>query len=112
MSATPKTPPRFVPTLTEVVQLPTQAVVDQPAVVLPSEPASGLVEEQIIRRVLQRLDVSLERRLREAVAAVVIEQTRSLGAQLREEIESALRQSVAEAVAEELAAHNAAQFAS
>ncbi len=92
--------------------MPAQAVVPQPDAVLPTEPAAASVEEDIIGRVLQRLDVSLEPRLREAVAAVVIEQTRSLEARLREQVESALRQCVAEAVAEELAVHHAAQVAS
>ncbi|MDO8280297.1 MAG: hypothetical protein Q8K31_03090 [Burkholderiaceae bacterium] len=103
-----KPPPRFVPTLTEVVPAPPAASVPtaqgQPAspplvhAVLP-----GPLQEQIIHRVMQRVDVSLERRLREAIATVVLEQTRLLGPLLKEEIELVVRQSVSEAVAAELA---------
>ena len=96
MSGAPRTPPRFVPTLTEVVlgrEAPSAALVAQAAT----------FQEQIIHRVMQRVDLSLERRLRESVATLVLEQTRSLGPLLREEIEAVVRRSVSEAVAEELA---------
>ncbi|WP_345799242.1 hypothetical protein [Ramlibacter sp. H39-3-26] len=63
------------------------------------------MEEEIVHRVIQRVDVALEYRLREAIAHVVAEQTRSIGPRLREEIESVVRQAVYEAVAEELAAN-------
>ncbi len=92
----PRTPPRFVPTLTEVVQTPQ-------TVAAPGPDLMAQIEEQIIHRVMQRVDLSLERRLREAVATLVLEQTRSLGPLLREEIESVVRQSVSEAVSQELA---------
>ena len=52
---------------------------------------------------MQRVDVSLDHRLREAIAVVVQEQTRSVVPRLREEIEAVVRQSVYEAVADELA---------
>jgi len=86
-----RTPPRYVPTLTEVVKA-------SPAV---SFATAGLSEEQLIHRVMQRVDLSLERRLREAVAAAVLEQTRSLGPLLRDEIESVVRETVAQAFADE-----------
>ncbi|MES2976415.1 MAG: hypothetical protein V4757_22545 [Pseudomonadota bacterium] len=103
MSGTPRTPPRFVPTLTEVVQSRQAA---QPA----QAEAVGNLEEQIIHRVMQRVDLSLERRLRESVATLVLEQTRSLGPLLREEIESVVRRSVSEAVAEELAQRSQGRY--
>jgi hypothetical protein len=68
----------------------------------PSAPAAGLSQEQLIQRVMQRVDLTLERRLREAIAATVIEQTRSIGPLLREEIEAVVRQAVSQAFAEEL----------
>lgn len=104
-----KSPPRYVPTLTDVVPapsaVPTAVARDQPP---PAAPAAQAVlpdslQEQIIHRVMQRVDVSLERRLREAIATVVLEQTRLLGPLLKEEIELVVRQSVSEAVAAELA---------
>jgi hypothetical protein len=52
---------------------------------------------------MQRVDLALERRLREAIAAAVLEQTRSMAPVLRSEIEAAVRQTVAQAFAEESA---------
>jgi hypothetical protein len=59
------------------------------------------VEEYMIHRVMQRVDVVLDQRLREAIATVVQEQTRSVLPRLREEIESVVRHAVYEAVADE-----------
>ena len=64
------------------------------------------MEEYIVHRVMQRVDVVLDQRLREAIATVVQEQTRSLLPRLREEVESVVRQSVYEAVESELAQQN------
>lgn len=69
----------------------------------PHSKLSDGTEEYIVHRVMQRVDVVLEKRLREAIAAVVQEQTRSVLPRLREEIESVVRQAVYEAVADELA---------
>lgn len=88
-----RNPPRYVPTLTEVVK---SAGEPRPAV----DPAA--FQEELVRRVMQRIDLSLERRLREAIAATVLEQTRSLEPLLREEIEAVVRETVASAFAEEL----------
>lgn len=88
-------PPRYVPTLTEVVGT---AVEPKPAVV------PAVSQEQIIESVMQRVDLALERRLREAIAAMVLEQTRSLAPMLREEIEAVVRETVSQAFADELAA--------
>jgi hypothetical protein len=94
MAGVPRTPPRYVPTLTEVVQ--PAAAQDGAATSLEQ------LQEQVIHRVMQRVDLSLERRLREAIATLVLEQTRNLGPLLREEIELVVRQSVSDAVAQEL----------
>lgn len=142
-------PPRFVPTLTEVVQIDDMAseappAAEPPAVAPPPLPTSGWpsvppapvtpaswpavpvvpaphpqpsapaaqsplsvlpegIEEYIVHRVMQRVDVVLDQRLREAIATVVQEQTRSLVPRLREEVESVVRHAVYEAVADELA---------
>src|SRR3954471_3291699 len=86
-----KTPPRFVPTLTEVVR---------------GAVATGgvdrLAEEQLIHRIMQRIDLTIDRRLREAIASVVLEHSRQLGPALREEIEAVVSDAVSEALAEEL----------
>jgi hypothetical protein len=87
-------PPRYVPTLTEVVGT---AAERKPG----ATPA--LSQEEIVERVMQRIDLTLERRLREAIAAVVLEQTRSIAPMLRDEIEAVVRETVSQAFADELA---------
>ncbi|MDY0106776.1 MAG: hypothetical protein RBS27_08905 [Giesbergeria sp.] len=123
----PKTPPRFIPTLTEVVHLgdlgapPAPAPLPGPGAAppgplggagtardaalgaLPPKAVPDGFEEFMVHRVMQRVDVMLEKRLRDAIATVVQEQTRSVLPRLREEIESVVRHSVYEAVADELA---------
>ena len=102
-------PPRFVPTLTEVVQPPELLLPDRLLIVRESQaPVIATVdtlqlENQLVHRVLQRLDLILERRLREAVGQLVLEHTETLAPQLRVEIESVVRQSVSQAVAQEVA---------
>ena len=99
-------PPRYVPTLTEVIKsaaepVPAPGPGPGPA---PAVTVAGLSQEQLIHRVMQRVDLALERRLREAVAAVVLEQTRALGPLLHDEIESVVRETVAQAFADEASA--------
>lgn len=72
----------------------------QPAM---TRPLPEGMEEYMVHRVMQRVDVVLDQRLREAIATVVQEQTRSVLPRLREEIESVVRHAVYEAVADELA---------
>ncbi|EKD99062.1 MAG: hypothetical protein ACD_23C00150G0001 [uncultured bacterium] len=156
MSHPPKSLPRFVPTLTEVVQGPDvlpvsvplaqpgpspregsptiaqtvpslQAGASLPAAPVPSMDRAGRgtsgtnfvqtssvprrplpqgMEEYMVHRVMQRVDVVLDQRLREAIALVIQEQTRSVLPRLREELESVVRNAVYEAVADELASGN------
>lgn len=94
-----RTPPRFVPTLTEVVRGGDSGA---------SPAGPGLTQEQLVARVMQRVDLALERRVREAIAATVLEQTRALGPILREEIEHVVREAVAQAFADEFAAAGSA----
>lgn len=86
-------PPRYVPTLTEVVQPPVLPGAGPTA----AAEAGALAQEEVVRRVLQRVDAMLERRLGERIAAVVIEQTQALAPLLQGEIEASVRQAVAEA---------------
>jgi hypothetical protein len=133
MNNFPKPPYRYVPTLTEVVSNdppdgaqpfgtssttstaePTATTQPGPgriahhsneAALQSSVPslAQGALEEEILHRVMQRIDVSLDYRLRKAVSEVMQEQTRQILARLREEVESVVREAVHEAVADELA---------
>lgn len=96
--ATNRPPPRYVPTLTEVVH-------SGPAPLTATPPVS---QEQLSQRVLQRVDLMLDRRLREAIATVVLEQTSAIVPLLRERLESVVREVVAEAVAEEIQARQRA----
>lgn len=75
----------------------------QPVATVHPSPLPEGYEEIVIHRVMQRVDVMLEQRLKEAIATVIQEQTRSIVPRLREEVESVVRQSVYEAVADELA---------
>lgn len=136
MSISPRVPPRFVPTLTEVVHAPDALPISVPpahqvsnaAVAVPlqsgGEKGEDLVtttppqpgtspqglEECMVHRVMQRVDVMLDQKLHDAIALVVEEQIRTLMPRLREEIESVVdsvvRPAVCEAVADELASGN------
>ena len=87
-----RVPPRFVPTLTEVVQGAQSGA-----------PVDRLAHEQLVHRIMQRIDLTLDRHLREAIARVVLEQSRQLAPALRAEIEAVVTTAVSEALAEELA---------
>lgn len=122
MPTTPTTAaaPRFVPTLTEVVDraAPESGVPPAPAPVpavapsglhadkgrapphLPPEIAEAL-QEQITQRVLARVDAVLAGRLSDAIALVVLEQTRFMLPRLREEIAGSVRNAVSAALAQE-----------
>ena len=123
-----RTPPRFVPTLTTVLELPpepapgaesvpepepgpdpvapavpepSQAVALDPQALL-SEADAFRLEEQLLHRVLQRIDLSLEERLSDAVSAAVQQQLDAMIPRLRGEIETVLRTLVSDALAQEL----------
>ena len=95
-------PQRFVPTLTEVVKPP---VKDAAAAGAPE----GMIadhqhlQEQMVHRVMQRVDLTLDRLLRETVGRLVLEHTQALAPSLRDEIEIVVRQSVNNAFEQELA---------
>jgi hypothetical protein len=89
-------PPRFVPTLTEVVH-------SGPVPLAPSG-GPGLSADQVAQRVLQRVDLVLDRRVREAIATVVLEQSNLLAPLLRERLEAVVREVVAQALADEMQA--------
>lgn len=87
---------------TTPAQVPPAALAKAPLAAWPRPLPEG-IEEHMVHRVMQRVDVVLDQRLREAIATVVQEQTRSVLPRLREEIESVVRHAVYEAVADELA---------
>ncbi|MDP2817759.1 MAG: hypothetical protein Q8O29_05680 [Polaromonas sp.] len=95
-------PQRFVPTLTEVVQpaRPEDLAADTPAT---RAPDMKNFQEQMVHRVMQRVDLTLDRLLRETVGRLVLEHTQALAPSLRDEIEIVVRQSVNQAFEQELA---------
>ena len=122
-----RVPPRFVPTLTAVLEAPVEpaseqhvpeAVASEPPFtpVLPvalvdavaihpaqlSDADTFRLEEQLLHRVLQRVDLQLEERLSDAVSAAVQQQLDEMVPRLRGEIEGVLRSLVIEALAREL----------
>jgi hypothetical protein len=129
MTGPQRTPPRFVPTLTTVLELPPDPVAAaasaaepeaaaQPPVIDPaqavalspqaqlSEAEAFSLEEQLLHRVLQRVDLSLEERVSDAVSAAVQLHLDAMIPGLRNEIESVLRALVSEALARELSDNN------
>lgn len=159
MSGPPRTPPRFVPTLTTVVDLdaPTVAAPElvwpesgaldlassrpvsapQPVAepvastmpVLPSAPDAAVavtepapqasashsmvairpgdvfeIEEELLHRVLQRVDLRLEETLTDVVSQAVQQQLDAMIPVLRHRLEDQLRQLISNALAEELSA--------
>lgn len=95
--STTTAPPRFVPTLTDVV-----ARSHSPYTVFNSGAGAigqpPLSEEQLTKKIMQRIDVVLERRLREAVGRVILEHTQELVPRLREEIEALVKESIVQAL--------------
>ena len=102
MSSAPRNLPRYLPTLTEVVQAPGLA----PAAVTAVPDLEALVQS-----VLQRVEPVLEARLREEVDAMVrallTEHLPSLRLRLREELLTATRQALMEGMGPESDLHKA-----
>ncbi len=59
-------------------------------------------EDQLLHRVMQRVDLVLEHRLREAVSKIILTHIQTLEPRLREEIELVVKESVNQAIAQEL----------
>ena len=95
-----KGPPRYVPTLTEVVH---PAFLPEPASDEAAVPAVTSDEAQalMVQRVLQRTDLMIERRLHEAIEQLMLEHTQAMMPRLREEIELVVRESVVQAFEQE-----------
>jgi hypothetical protein len=134
MASSSRTPPRFVPTLTAVVEIPEAppelptapnmiedlsfaTFAPPPLPVVPRQPAPASsaapamqiseedalrLEEELLHRVLQRVDLSLDERLTDTVSSAVQRQLDAMLPRLRSEIEGVLRAVVVEALAQEL----------
>ena len=93
MSTTARNLPRFLPTLTEVV--PPPGLARTSAAVMPDF-------EDVVQSVLQRVNLTIERRLLEEadalVRTLVTEQLQTLSPGLRQELEMVVRQAVSDAM--------------
>jgi hypothetical protein len=94
--------PRFVPTLTEVFKPGSSPMLAPGELAMPTT-LSFEQHDQIVRRVLTHMDLTLEKRLHEAVGQLILEHIETLVLRLREEIEQVVRQSVARALDQEAA---------
>ncbi len=95
-------PPHYVPTLTEVVH-PVPAPESAFSAVIAPDETSAERQEALVQRVMQRIDLMLERRLHEAIEQLILEHTQALMPRLREEIELVVRESVSLAFEQESA---------
>ncbi len=100
MSSIPRNLPRFLPTLTEVVQPEELTKMVEPEV---------LDLEGTVLSVMQRMEPMIERRLREETDALlrnmVAEQLPVLNSRLRQELETIVRQAVSEAMTSRSSQH-------
>ena len=96
-------PPRVVPTLTEVVQLPAD-LPTPPAEVPPSIAASDSLQAHLFQRVMLRVDVLLSQRVNVAVAEVVSRHLQQMEPLLHQAIENTVYDVVREAMGQELSA--------
>ena len=93
MNNSPRNTPRFLPTLTEVVVLPTVEKMQAPV---------RVDTESTVKFVMQRVDALIEQRLSEEFDVLLrigmTEQLQNLGERLRQELESVVRQAVSDAL--------------
>ena len=101
MVAASRSVPRFLPTLTEVVQAPLHMY---PAPANAARPTAVADEAAIAQSVRGQIESEMEGLFRDAVAAALLEQVDAIAARLRADIEPVLRQAVADMVAYEIAA--------
>lgn len=108
-----RTPPRFVPTLTAVVDAPPEGGVTASRPV-PGDTGDGgssavpedhddVLEEELVQRILERVERTLDDQISDAVAAQVQGQLDAMVPRLRDEIDKALRRVVKDALARERA---------
>lgn len=95
-------PPRYVPTLTDIVHPESRPEATVSADIAPAK-TSVETQEVLVQRVMQGIDLMLERRLHEAIEQLILAHTQALMPRLREEIELLVRESVTHAFTRESA---------
>lgn len=88
----PKPTPRFLPTLTEVVQLPHAPE--------PPTQRAGIDTDAMVDKVMQAVSPHIEHQLRELVSDLVQEQLRELAPRIQHDLEQMVRAAVEGAIAE------------
>jgi hypothetical protein len=106
-----KTPPRYVPTLTQVIDakaLPSPLAAHTP----PAQASLGVpdavelaqqLRQQLLLRSRQYIDIELQKRIRGAVSQLALEHAHKLFEELQPQLESTVSQVIDEAVAQALA---------
>lgn len=89
----PRKPPRFVPTLTEVV-VPGGAATSAPGAVAAPTPPEPVREPVDVDAVMRQLAPELDRRISEAIARVMHEQMLGVHARLERAVTDAAREAV------------------
>ena len=97
--AIPKNLPRFLPTLTEVVQVRASP---------PAANAPTVNVDDLIDRIMLRLDGPLQGALQAAIGTLVIDKLREMEPRIRDEVDRAVRLTVEEAIAQEIAVSSTA----
>ena len=103
MEPVTRIPPRFVPTLTEVVQLP--ALGSGSAVSADSGLLAGNPDD-IVDKLMHRLDGPLQAAMGHILSSLAVDHFKKLEPLLRDEIDRAVRRAVDDALAAELDAQN------
>jgi hypothetical protein len=109
-----RTPPRFVPTLTQVIPATQRQAAGAVASVAPAtvvavssvpsaEQISQQLRQQLLVRSRQYIDIELQRRIRATVSQLALEHAHKLFEELQPQLELAIGQVVEEAVAQAVA---------
>jgi hypothetical protein len=109
MSVSHKKPPRFIPTLTEVIVPTDPAAPAAPAAPRKPEPVRSRksaarntpVTQEVVERVMQQLTPLVESRLRELIAPLMQEQMDMFAQDLTKKIDQLVQQAVAKRAAQE-----------
>ena len=110
---TQKTPPRYVPTLTQVVSVakhPLTAIADTASVALKpdvTQPSVDQIAQQLRQQMLVRarlyIDIELQSRIRETISLLALEAAHKLFEELQPQLEASITQVVDEAIAQAIA---------
>ena len=93
------TPPRYLPTLTEVVNLPPSSTHSSSN----ENPKDSIdTAQDLVDRIIQRLMPVMQIKLREIVASVIHEEIREMEPRLMQVVESMARQTVTQALAQDV----------